>query len=125
MLRVWARWVPDLGGFRFCCAHTSGFSTAGCCGGKAVPSSTMRHVFWKSEARPLRTFAAGAVGINVCVRVPLHAQIDSNVNGVLHGAVKCEIVTWHCDCVVLLYRYRIILMRAGCGLLYTTLHRCI
>ena len=25
----------------------------------------------------------------------------------MYGAVKCEIATWHCDCVVLLYRYRI------------------
>ena len=40
---------------------------------------------------------------------------------------KCEIATWHCDCVVLLYRYctGTVLMRAGCGLLHTSLHRCI
>ena len=77
VLQVRARWVPDLGGFRFycTCTHTSGFSATGCCGGKAVPSSTMRHIFWKPEARPLRIFTAGAVGISVYVRVPLHAQI--------------------------------------------------
>jgi hypothetical protein len=45
VLQVRARWVPDLGGFRFYCTHTSGFSVTGCCGGKAAPSSTMRHIF--------------------------------------------------------------------------------
>ena len=75
VLRVWARWVPDLGGFRFYCTNTSGFSATGCCGGKAVPSSAMRHIFWKPEARPVRIFTAGAVGIGAYVRVPLHAQI--------------------------------------------------
>jgi hypothetical protein len=74
VLRVWARWVLDLGGFQFCCTHTSGFSATGCCGGKAVPSSAMRHIFWKPEAGPLRTFAAGAVGVSARVRVPLHSQ---------------------------------------------------
>jgi len=77
VLQVRARWVPDLGGFRFYCTHTSGFSATGCCGGKAAPStcSTTRHIFWKPEAVPLRIFTAGAVGISVYVRVPLHAQI--------------------------------------------------
>ena len=77
VLRVWARWVPDLGGFRFCpcCTHTSGFGATGCCGGKAVPSSTLWHIFWKPEAGPLRIFTAGAVGVSGYVRVPLHAQI--------------------------------------------------
>ena len=75
MLQVRARWVPDLGGFRFYCTRTSGFSATGCCGGKAVPSSTMRHIFWKPEAGPLRIFTAGAVGVSVYVRVPLHAQM--------------------------------------------------
>ena len=75
VLQVRARWVLDLGGFRFYCTHTSGFSATGCCGGKAVPSSTMRHIFWKPEAGPLRIFTTGAVGVGVYVRVPLHAQI--------------------------------------------------
>ena len=75
VLQVRARWVPDLGGFRFYCTRTSGFSATGCCGGKAAPSSAMRHIFWKPEAGPLRIFTAGAVGISVYVRVPLHAQI--------------------------------------------------
>ena len=76
MLQVRARWVPDLGGFRFYCTHTSGFSATGCCGGEAVPGSSMRHIFWKPEAGPLRIFTAGAVGISVYVRVPLfYAQI--------------------------------------------------
>ena len=75
MLQARARWVPDLGGFRFYCTRTSGFSATGCCGGKAVPSSAMRHIFWKPEAGPLRIFTAGAVGVSAHVRVPLHAQI--------------------------------------------------
>lgn len=105
VLQVRARWVPDLGGFRFYCTHTSGFSATGCCGGEAVPSSAMRHIFWKPEAGPLRMFTAGAVGISVYVACA--SSRTNNVNGVLYGAVKCEIATWHCDCVVLLYRYRI------------------
>jgi hypothetical protein len=76
VLRVWACWVPDLGSFRFCFTRASGFSaTECCCGKKAVPSSAMRHIFWKPEAGPLRIFTAGAVGVGVYVRVPLHAQI--------------------------------------------------
>ena len=79
MLQVRARWVPDLGGFRFYCNHTSGFGATECCGGKAgkqfrvVPCG----IFFGSpnEAGPLRIFTAGAVGISVYVRVPLYAQI--------------------------------------------------
>jgi hypothetical protein len=75
VLQVRARWVPDLGGFRFYCTRTSGFSATGCCGGEAVPGSSTRHIFWKPEAGPLRIFTAGAVGISFYVRVPLYAQI--------------------------------------------------
>ena len=52
MLRVWARWVPDLGGFRFYCfTRTSGFSATERCGGKAVPSGTWCHAAYFLEAR--------------------------------------------------------------------------
>jgi hypothetical protein len=94
VLRVWARWVPDL-------EAASGFADRVLL---REGSPEKCHAAYFLEARStLRKFTAGAVGACVYVRAPLHAQI--HIIGITCGAAKFEIAAWHCGCVVLLHRH--------------------